>query len=131
MMNREKNKVNTKRRGNTNSVFVILGFLICLVIVSISGSIMSGACSNKESEQEAYLYYQNVELTSEDTLWDLAETYMNTSTAKETRDAVEVIKSVNALSNDTIYAGDQLVIPLSTNDNTDIISIASAQGQYY
>ncbi len=127
MMNREKNKVNAKRRGNTNTVFVFLGFLICLVIISISGSIISGIFTNKESEPEAYLYYQNVKLTSEDTLWDLAETYMNTTTAKETKEAVEIIKSVNALDNDKIYAGDQLVIPLSENDNTDNISIASVQ----
>lgn len=54
-------------------------------------------------------YYRTVEITSGDTLWDIAETYMDDN-YDSVKDYVQELKEVNHLTSDVIQDGQYLTV---------------------
>ena len=104
-----KNKIRRQREMKKN--FLILVMTVCLIVTcSIS---LSGFRSNAkdESTEVSYKYYKSIAVTGYDTLWSIAEKYMDEEHYDSITDYIEEVKSMNSLTNDTIHYGDYLIIP--------------------
>ena len=55
------------------------------------------------------IYYGSIEITTGDTLWDIANTYTK-GTDISISEYVDQLKAMNQLSNETIYAGQHLTV---------------------
>ena len=109
-----KNKIRRQREMKKN--FLILFMTVCLIVTcSIS---LSGFRSNAKdnSTKVSYKYYKSIAVTSHDTLWSIAEEYMDEEHYNSINDYIEEVKSMNSLANDTIHYGQYLIVPYYNSD---------------
>lgn len=109
-----KNKIRRQREMKKN--FLILVMTVCLIVTcSIS---LNGFRSNAkdDSTEVSYKYYKSIEVTGNDTLWSIAEEYMDGEHYESIADYIEEVKSMNSLTNDTIHYGEYLIIPYYASD---------------
>ena len=110
-----KNKIRRQREMKKN--FLIAIMTVCLIVTcSIS---LSGFRSNAkdDSTEASYKYYKSIAVTSHDTLWSIAEEYMDELHYDSITDYIEEVKSMNSLTNDTIHYGEYLIIPYYDSDD--------------
>lgn len=90
---------------------ISIGTLILVFLLGLTfGSILSRA-GEKGSSANRCKYYANIEIQSGDTLWDLADNYMDDNYKSKEAYIEEVIK-VNSLSSENhIVSGQYLVMP--------------------
>ena len=94
--------VNVKRF--VRSVLIILGLIICMSLF-----LMSSTLSYKELE------YKTIYVCSGDTLWSISADLQSTNDyykGKDVRDIIENLVKLNNLDSKTIYAGQELVVPI-------------------
>lgn len=109
-----KNKIRRQREMKKN--FLILAMTVCLIVTcSIS---LSGFRSNAkdDSTEVSYKYYKSIAVTGHDTLWSIAEEYMDEEHYDSITDYIEEVKSMNSLTSDTIHYGEYLIIPYYDSD---------------
>jgi len=93
-------------------IAVILIFTICLVLtLAITfGSFLSKA-RDKEFYVTYYKYYTNIEIQPGDTLWSLAEDYMDDN-YESREDYIAEVRQINSLNSDCdIISGQFLIMP--------------------
>ena len=104
-----KNKIRRQREMKKN--FLILVMTVCLIVTcSIS---LSGFRSNAKDDftEVSYKYYKSIAVTGYDTLWSIAEEYMDEEHYDSITHYNDEVKSMNSLTNDTIHYGEYLIIP--------------------
>lgn len=91
-------------------VAVISVFTLCLVIALavIFGSFLSRA-EEKKSDVIYYKYYTSIEIQPGDTLWDLADDYMEHYETKASY--IREVEQINALTDSKIISGQTLLMP--------------------
>ena len=86
--------------------------------IALCFSVMIGArlvwaqdetASSVQTETSSEAYYGSIEIDSGDTLWDIAETYAE-ETNMSVSEYVDQLKSMNQLTDETIYAGQHLTV---------------------
>ena len=84
---------------------------ICLVITFSIG--INGFLSNAKNgnSQISYKYYTSITVSNEDTLWSIAEKYMDMEHYSSVNDYIQEVKTMNHLQNDIITYGEHLIIP--------------------
>lgn len=90
---------------------VVLLLTFCLTVISavVFGSFLSRAKA-KESEQSYYKYYTSVEIQPGDTLWNLADDYLENYESKEIY--IDEVIQLNSLVDDgRIISGQSLILP--------------------
>ena len=94
-------------------VAVVLVFTVCLVIILAVafGSFLSKAEQKKASADTFYKYYTNIEVQPGDTLWTLADAYLDENYAS--KDAyIQEVCELNSLGSDgRIVSGEFLLMP--------------------
>lgn len=104
---------NTKRRHvkkQKNLAILISSLCLALAIAILFGSFLSEA-EAKEPEVTYYKYYTNVEIQPGDTIWNLAEDYMDVN-YESREDYIREVKELNSLSDtDSIISGQYLILP--------------------
>ena len=91
--------------------FLILVMTICLIVTCTIS--MSGFRSNAKDDSTAvsYKYYKSITVANNDTLWSIAETYMDEQHYDCINDYIEEVKHMNDLTSDVIHYGEYLIIP--------------------
>lgn len=109
-----KNRVRRQREMKKN--FLILVMTVCL-IVTCSFS-LNGFRSNAkdDSTETSYKYYKSIIVSGGDTLWTIAEEYMDEEHYDSINDYIQEVKSMNSLTDDVIRYGEYLVIPYYGRD---------------
>ena len=103
----ERRRAHERKR---NLMILVSGFCLALTFAFLFGSFLSKA-ETRESDTVYYKYYTNVEVQSGDTLWSLAEVYMDENYASRD-EYIREVKQVNHLSKgDTIVSGEYLILP--------------------
>lgn len=100
---REKRR--RKRKGNLNKR-VWIGLVVLTVLLPFAGTMAMGGQEAKETKT----YYENVQIHTGDTLWDLAKEYKLDE--KKTEQMVADIMELNAMSSSNIRAGEKIIIPI-------------------
>ncbi len=100
-------------------VFIQKCILAAAVIVILSLSVLLGTsikafAGASEKDRELHAYYTSIEVQQGDTLWEIADTYMQNSgmTVQEYMD--EICRLNHIADSDSIHEGGNLVIPYYT-----------------
>lgn len=104
-----RNRIRRKREMRKN--FLIFAVTVCLIAgCSVT---LSGFRSNAKSDSApaVYKYYKSITVAGGDTLWSIAEDYMDTGYYDSVNDYIAEVKNMNALTDDEICYGEHLVIP--------------------
>ena len=90
-------------------VFAIVFFSISFILVFWGMAMMSDA--HTEDQTVAYKYYKSVSVAYGDSLWDIAKENISSDHYKDMNTYLNEVRSINHLSNDTINAGSNLIVP--------------------
>ena len=107
-----RRQVMRMKRLIRNSIFTLCA--VILLAVSIN-AISAQATTKEEALTHTYKYYKSIEIAKGDSLWTIAEAYTDGSAAA-VRDCVKEMRSINSLKNDTIKAGDRIIVPYYSNE---------------
>ena len=109
-----KNRLRRQREMRKN--FLIFIMTICLIVTcSVS---LNGFRSNAkdDSTEVSYKYYKSITVANNDTLWSIAERYMDGEHYDSINDYIREVKSMNDLTDDVIHYGEYLIIPYYGSD---------------
>ena len=109
-----KNRIRRQREMKKN--FLILVMTVCLIVtcsISLNGF---RANAKDNSTKVSYKYYKSVAVTGNDTLWSIAEEYMDEEHYDSITDYIQEVKNMNSLADDTIHYGEYLIIPYYDSD---------------
>lgn len=73
------------------------------------GTILTRA--EEPAHENIYRYYENIEIQSGDTLWEIAEDYMDTAYYTSLTEYMNEIMTVNGMVSDRLVSGQKLIIP--------------------
>lgn len=110
----KNNKIRRQKEMRKN--FLMLVMTVCLVITfSIS---MNGFLSNAKDDsiETSYKYYKSITIENGDTLWSIAEEYMDAEHYDSVNDYIEEVRQMNTLVNDNITYGQSLIVPYYSNE---------------
>ncbi|MBS6395662.1 MAG: LysM peptidoglycan-binding domain-containing protein [Clostridiales bacterium] len=100
------------RQQKARRKLFLIFFLTIVVMFGIGvgfGTLLTRA---EEPEKEpAYKYYTDIEIQKGDTLWDVAEAYMDSSYYMEKSDYINEVMSINRMVTDQLTTGQKLIVP--------------------
>ncbi len=105
-----------RQRAFRNRLFILL-MTICLIAVFAGSyySIKSSAHSSKDDL--LFKYYTNVTVQQGETLWNIADEYIDYTQYKDKSSYIAEVKSINHLNDDAeIKAGQSLVLPYYSSE---------------
>lgn len=100
-----------RRQQEMKKNFFLLLITVCLITAcSVS---LSGFRSNAkdDSTEASYKYYKSIVISGHDTLWSIAQEYMDADHYDSIDDYIKEVKHMNSLTDDAIQYGEHLVIP--------------------
>lgn len=103
------NRIRRQREMRKN--FLMFVMTVCLIITcSVS---LNGFRSNAkdDSVKTSYKYYKSITIDKNDTLWSIAEEYMDEEHYDSLNDYINEVKNMNSLMDDEIQYGEHIVIP--------------------
>lgn len=110
----KNNRIRRQKEMRKNFLLVVM--TVCLVITfSIS---MNGFLSNAKDDsiEASYKYYKSITIENGDTLWSIAEEYMDAEHYDSVNDYIKEVKQMNTLANDNITYGQCLIVPYYSNE---------------
>lgn len=108
-LNRREHTVRIQKR-----LIAITGILLVSIMILLGTSIRAFASSQNE-RKTVYKYYTSIEVASGDTLWDLADEFIDGYQIDKTEYIKEVCK-LNHLQNTEIHAGEHIVVAYYSTD---------------
>lgn len=72
--------------------------------------------AQSDSTDISYKYYKSISVNTGDTLWDYATKYADSEFYDSYESYINEIISINALTNDSIRAGQSIIIPYYSNE---------------
>lgn len=89
-------------------MFLMTACLIITCSIAVCGfrSDAKNGCTENTNK-----YYKSIMVSGDDTLWSIAETYMDQNHYVSIYDYIEEVKFMNALMDDEIHYGKYLIIP--------------------
>lgn len=99
-----RRELRRRMRGLVIAVLMVLAFLS-----GFFGRTLVSAYAEEEYIKPVKRYYTSIQLQAGDSLWDIAEEYMD-GIGYSKKEYVEVLKRMNGLSSDRIHAGQYLTV---------------------
>ena len=100
-----------RRRQEMRRNFLLLVMTFCLIITaSIAVSSFRSNVKNAPS-QETSKHYESIVVSDSDTLWSIAEEYMDETHYGSIYEYIREVMQINSLTNDAIYADAHLIVP--------------------
>lgn len=103
------NRIRRQREMKKN--FALFLMTVCLIVTCSVALYGFRSDAKDHSTQQTYKYYKSITIDNGDTLWSIAQQYMDSEHYDSVSDYVEEVKSMNALTDDVIHYGEYLVIP--------------------
>lgn len=89
--------------------------IILISLIILLGSSISAFATSKNPRQPLYKYYTSIQVEPGDTLWDIADTYIEGQDINKTS-YIEEICLLNHLQNGQIHAGEYLTVIYYSTD---------------
>jgi cell division protein YceG involved in septum cleavage len=102
-LSRRERKVRHQKR------FIVFSGVLILSIMILLGTSIHAFAGSKNEPQPVYKYYTSVRVEKGDTLWSVADKYMD-ATQTDKASYIQEISELNHLSDDEIRAGEYLVV---------------------
>ncbi len=91
-------------------------FLITICLITVCSFTLSAFRSNaKNGLSTSVKYYRSIAISNHDTLWSIAEQYMDAEHYDSIQDYIDEVRQMNSLTGDAIHYGEYLVIPYYNN----------------
>ncbi len=103
------NRIRRKREMRKHFLLFVMTFCL-IVITSIAVSSFRSSAKN-DSSQKAAKYYKSIVVSNSDTLWSIAEDYMDDSHYDSIYEYIREVMQINSLKSDAIYADAHLIVP--------------------
>lgn len=119
VINNRNTNGRTARREPILSIPTIIAVFTLLLIIGgvLLGSSWSDARkTNAANEYPVQKYYTSIEIQAEDTLWSIADAYMNEECGDKSSYIAE-IKRLNHIDEDEIHSGQHLLIPYYSSES--------------
>jgi uncharacterized membrane protein YgaE (UPF0421/DUF939 family) len=105
-----RSEVIRQQKQRRKMVFLIALTLFLMFSIGFGfGSLLSKAQETKQTE--SYKYYTNVEIQKGDTLWEIADTYMDTAHYRSRNDYMNEIMNINHMTSDRLITGQKIIVP--------------------
>ena len=87
-------------------------FLVTICLITVCSFTLSAFRSNaKNGLSTSDKYYKSITISNHDTLWSIAEQYMDAEHYDSIQDYIDEVRQMNSLTGDFIHYGEYLVIP--------------------
>ncbi len=112
-MSERKRKQAARKQAQQRRMLFLAAALICVFILGIicGGRMVDASKPVKHN----YKYYKELKVGLNDTLWDIADTYMTEDYAS-VNDYIKEIQEINSLTDDQIVYGQRLLIPYYSHE---------------
>ena len=105
----ERARMKKRRQIAKRRIILLLAAVFVIIIGSIVfGSVFSSA-KDPATDVPQYKYYKSITIERGDSLWSIAEEYC-TDDCKDTREYINELKELNALTSETIHEGQHLLV---------------------
>lgn len=91
--------------------FLLFIMTLCLIITTSIAFSSFRSDAKSDPAKETYRYYKSIIVSQHDTLWSIADTYMDEMHYDSKQDYINDVKHINNLKNDAIYADAHLIVP--------------------
>ncbi len=108
-----KRKIRRQREIRNRIVYSVLTVVIVLTAVLSFHSITSQA--QEESAEVTYKYFTGYEVEKGDSLWNIALEHIDYTYYDDVQDYIEEVMDINNMQDDTVKAGQCIVIPYFSN----------------
>lgn len=108
----------TRRKREVYMKKLLLGIFLLILIMCMSillGSNFADAHGNAQEAPVEHKYYKSIKINSGDTLWGIAEEYMNDE-YNSINDYIEEVKQINGLDSDDIHDSRFLTVAYYDNE---------------
>lgn len=96
--------------------FLLAIMTVCLVF-TFSFSVNSFLSNAKADNANAsHKYYKSITISDGDTLWSIAQEYMDNEHYDSIKDYIKEVKKVNSLASDSISYGENIIVPYYSYD---------------
>lgn len=100
-----------RRRREMRKNFLLLVMTFCLIVTtSIAVSSFRSHAKN-DPARESSKYYKSIVVSDSETLWSIAEDYMDEEHYESIYEYIREVMQINNLKNDAIYADAHLIVP--------------------
>lgn len=94
---------------------IAIVFIIIVAVGILLGSSMNTLASSEKDIASYNKYYVSIQVESGDTLWTIADKYIDGFNIEKT-DYIEEVCEINEISKDDIHAGDYIVVPYYSSE---------------
>ena len=98
-----------------------LFFIFCLTILVMFGiGVGFGTLLTRAEEptdNSAYKYFANVEIQSGDTLWEIADAYMDSANYSSREEYLNEIMTINHMMDDKLITGQKIIVPYYSSES--------------
>lgn len=84
---------------------------LCLIVTTSVAVSSFRSNAKSDASKETYKYYKSIVVSDSDTLWSIAETYMDEEHYESVYEYIREVMRINSLTNDAIYADAHLIVP--------------------
>lgn len=103
------NKIRRIREMRKN--FLLLVLTIGIIITGSFAFCSARANANDQSMEPSYKYFKSVYVQANDTLWSIADTYMDEEHYKSKKQYINEVIRINSLEDESIMYGTYLIVP--------------------
>lgn len=103
------NRMRRRREMRRNFFLLVMTFFL-IVTTSITVSSFRSSAKN-DPARENTKYYKSIVVSDSDTLWSIAEDYMDETHYGSINEYIREVMQINRLTSDAIYADAHLIVP--------------------
>lgn len=106
-----RNKATKRKLRNLKRKLVVLTMITLFILIGCMhfGKLSSDAHGNLEEDPVSFKYYKSIEIQDSDTLWGIAEKYMDDE-YDSVQDYIAELKEINQLVTDDIQSANYLTV---------------------
>lgn len=104
-----------RQRQVKRNMFFLVSSILAIFIASIF-LISFSTEANDEEHSPSYKYFKSIELSEGDTLWSVANEYIDYKYYKNTDEYIKEVMKMNSLTSDQIYAGKYIIVPYYSSE---------------
>lgn len=87
-------------------------FLVTACLIAVCSFTLSAFRSNAKNDIGVFdKYYKSIQISNHDTLWSIAEQYMDDTHYDSIQDYISEVRQMNSMEGDCIRYGEYLIIP--------------------
>lgn len=100
-----------RRRREMRKNFLLFVMTLCLIVTTSVAVSSFRSNAKNDASKETYKYYKSIVVSESDTLWSIAEDYMDEEHYESVYEYIREVMQINGLTNDAIYADAHLIVP--------------------